>query len=210
MSSLMTPMAAVDADTKVLHSATPAPPPSGGLDGSYRSPAMRIASGAYAPASRCQSAGWPRTPSQLQVERTQMRGHEIFGQPPPQHATRGGRPGLATPRHLESKVGDIIYPGGAWATSQPSVKGHATGVGGAAIHEEGYRQPPIGTPSRREPASARRGATPPPQQHQNPEVVFGAPPPERPTVGSRAHLSRAHLHMSSTADRVIWAHDAVA
>ena len=32
------------------------------------------------------------------------------------------------------------------------------------------------------------------------------PPPERPTVGSRANLSRAHRHMNATAQTIIFAH----
>lgn len=199
-----------EAASTILHSATPPPLPSDGTSYSTRTPAQRAAT-AYAPASRCASAGWPRTPSQLQVERGRTPSHnEVFGHPAPQHATRGGRPGLATPRHLESKVGDIIFAGGAWGAGETTTRGHVHGVGGARWHEVGHPQTPVGIQTSHRAASRTggRGEEAPRRQQQQPQMAFGAPPPERPTVGNRAHLSRAYMHNASTADRVIWGHDA--
>lgn len=39
-----------------------------------------------------------------------------------------------------------------------------------------------------------------------PTPIFGNEPPLRPTVGNRAHLSRAHRHTASTAEHVIFGH----
>ena len=150
---------------------------------------------------RAQSAGWPRTPSHLNVEQNRRQGshHEVFGQSPRSYAghTRGSRPGMATPRHLHSSVGDVIFGGGAWASPMPSTRGSAGGVGGARLHEVGHRTTPGGK-QRRDHASTQQGTL----LHH----TFGAPPPERPTVGSRADLSRAHRHNDSTAHTIIFAH----
>jgi hypothetical protein len=160
----------------------------------------------------------------------------VFGQPQPQHPTRGSRVGLPTPHHLRSSAGDVIFGGDAWAPQpsqprgeaphlqetatdgsqedamsylaaseassaatvhgvappSPGMRGKAGGVGGARLHEIGHRETPSGVQLRSQEHAALQGLT------------FGAPSPVRPTVGSREHLSRAHIHMSSTADAIIW------
>ena len=69
------------------------------------------------------SAGWPRTPTGLKMERTPRPTNPevLHGHATPKHPTRGQRPGMATPRHLESSVGGIIFSGDAWGMpAQPS------------------------------------------------------------------------------------------
>ena len=180
---------------KVLHFATPAPMPPSSRQQQVtpRSAAERAATG-YAPATRGHSAGYPRTPSQLKVECNPLAA-SVHGQPTPQHATRGGRPGMATPRHLHSSVGDIIFSGG-WGGAG-ATRGSTAGVGGARLHEVGHSKHTPGKPLRDHQSTVGGQLL----QH-----TFGAPPPSRASVGSRAHLSRAHLHhMASTADQVIFA-----
>lgn len=190
------------ANQKVMRPSSPAPAPE---SGGGRTPAERAAAGyrlsAYPAAMRAQSAGWPRTPTALSESPRRASHQEVFGQPLRSHSTRGGRPGMSTPRHLHSSVGDIIFGGDAWCgTSAPSTRGSAGGVGGARLHEVGNTKAPIGTP-------CRDGMS-----TQSPTVgsllshTFGAAPPERPTVGSRANLSRAHRHMNATAQTIIFAH----
>ena len=162
----------------------------------------------------------------------------VFGQPQPQHPTRGSRVGLPTPHHLRSSAGDVIFGGDAWASQpsqrraeatvlretavhapqqdgcmsspatsaaaatvavggvahppSPGMRGKAGGVGGAKLHEIGHRETQPGAQLRCPEHAALQSLT------------FGAPSPVRPTVGSREHLSRAHIHMSSTADAIIW------
>ena len=150
-----------------------------------RSPAVRAAA-AYMPAYRASSAAWPRTPSQLVAEK--QPDYAVHGQRVPQHITRGQHVGHATPRHLQSSVGDIIFSGGAWgmpATRDAKVRGDPEAVGAARLHEVGHLETPCGT---------SRFAT---SRMAEADHVFGEPPPERPTVGTRSHLSRSHLHTRS-------------
>jgi len=137
----------------------------------------------------------------------------IFGASPRQHITRGERPCMPVPRHLQSSVGDLIFGGPGVTVTEPvtssaaegellqaapasppktPLRGLGSSVGGARIHEIGHRQNEIGVPTR-DPTQAHL-------VHQ----TFGAPTPTRPTVGSREHLSRAYRHMNSTADAVMW------
>jgi hypothetical protein len=105
---------------------------------------------------------------------------------------------VATPRNLESTVGDVVFSGEAWGMPPGEVmkRGQAKGVGGARLHEVGSVHTPVGEALRDNQSTAGGRLL----QH-----TFGAMPPARPTVGSRAHLSRAPLHhMSSTAAQVIW------
>ena len=188
--------------------------------GAVRSPAARIAY-SYAPASRCASAAWPRTPSMLAVEENPSRKKEVYGKSPRSLPTRGGRPGMPTPRHLESTVGNIIF-GGNWADAADHTRGTENGVGGARLHE--VRAAPAPRPDffflsvRTRAPQVGHAQTPvgkslhcegPVRQAEAVEMhVFGEQPPTRPTVGSRAHLSRAHVyHMASTSDQVIWNKD---
>ena len=39
-----------------------------------------------------------------------------FGATPVQHPSRGSRPGMPMPRHLQSSVGEVIFGGNAWVT----------------------------------------------------------------------------------------------
>ena len=156
------------ASPRVLHLETPVKPSP--APGPAQSPGGLV----YAAATRGSSAGFPRTPSQLTVERVDYpeRVNTVFGQPVPRLPTRGERPGLSTPRHLVSSVGDVIFGGSDWA--------------------------PSSSPTPTSPHSTPSAQTPPAVQPGQPGYVFGALPPTRPTVGSRAHLSRAHLHTSSS------------
>ena len=178
----------------VLHPDLPEP-----ADTTFEPDPRSAAGYGYAPGTRASSAGWPRTPSQLKVQQPRPNGYDEYGAKPKSHSKRGGRPGQPVPRHLQSTVQDIIFGGGEGWASESGMRGYAGGVGGAKLHEIGHTRTPCGHQTREDPQG-------PLQTH-----VFGAPPPTRPTVGSRAHLSRAHMnHMRSTAEQVIWAHSSPA
>lgn len=115
---------------------------------------------------------YPATPSQVAMEKGRVK-YTVDGEPR-RTSQRGERPGMATPRHLNSSaVRDVIFGGGVW--DDDSRRGSAR--------------------------AARTESNSLEQQH-----TFGAPPPERPTVGDRAHLSRAHRHNDAVAHTIIFAH----
>ena len=170
------------------------------------------------------SAGWPRTPQALRTD-DPLGGENTQPQEAPlshfeKMVARGGDatpaapppPGIAAPRinatapvdprrHLQSSISEHVWPGGVWGPDQGAMRGTAAGIGMQKLHEFGST--PARTPSgmqRRDMQTTFEGAL---LDH-----TFGAPPPSRPTVGTRAHLDRAHQpgrHMDAVADRVIWA-----
>ena len=108
--------------------------------------------------------------------------------------SRGERIIPSTPRHLQSKAGDVIFSGWSGA-NQSTPRGNASAGNASARLAAGFES------ARRNAAGLGVGASPAMQS-----VIFGEPPPTRPTVGDRAHLSRAYKHTSSTADSIIFGH----
>lgn len=99
-------------------------------------------------------------------------------------------------RHLRSEAGGLIFGGaGCWSSdnsTSPPV-GSRTNVPGL-------------TTSRKSAGHTLRKANSPGMN----SVIFGEDPPLRPTVGNRAHLSRAYRHTTSTADSIVFGHSCAA
>lgn len=156
-----------------------------------------------------------------------------FGATPVQHPSRGSRPGMPTPRHLQSSVGEVIFGGNAWVTEssptpvadqQQRTPSSYTPAPAASSPTRYSADAIMPSPSQSHEVRGSPGGVggaklhevgygqPPPSMQlgmlehaERRQMTFGAPPPRRPTVGARAELSRSYLHMNSTADVVMWA-----